>query len=298
MDIVFVGVTTASSLVHRALPAWGPLLGRALGLRGVDIGLGADDGTYARLLGELRADDGVAGAVVTSHKAAVFRAGRALFAHLDPLAVACEEVNAISRRADGLHGWARDPVSVGRVVDRIWPGAQGQVVCLGAGGTAVALAHHLFATREAVRLVCADRDHGAVENLSRLAGRPVLGYVGEGPWDDLVSAAPPGSLIVNATGLGKDRPGSPTTSQARFPRRAVLWELNYRGDLQFLNAGRAQADGSGLQVHDGWQLFCHGWAAALTVILDLPDDDELGDRFAGAAQPFRPRPVDLHRAPG
>ena len=31
--IVFVGVTTGSSLVHRALPAWQPLLGQACSLR-------------------------------------------------------------------------------------------------------------------------------------------------------------------------------------------------------------------------------------------------------------------------
>jgi shikimate 5-dehydrogenase len=285
VDIVFVGVTTGSSLVHRALPAWQGLLGSAWGLRGVDIDLGADDGTYARLLDDLRSDETVSGAVVTSHKVAVFRS---LFAHLDPLALACEEVNAIGRRDDGLHGWARDPVSVGRVVDRIWPETQGQVVCLGAGGTAVALAHHLFATRGEVQFVCADRQAGPVENLARLAARPVVSHVGDGPWDDLVSAAPPGSLIVNATGLGKDRPGSPTTSRARFPPQAVLWELNYRGDLQFLKSGRAQAGTSQLQVHDGWQLFCHGWAAPLTAILGLPDQDELGERFAKAAQSLKP----------
>jgi shikimate dehydrogenase len=290
--IVFVGVTTGSSLVHRAMPTWQPLLGSTCGLRGVDIDLGADDDSYAGLLDDLIGDDSAAGAVVTSHKVRVFQACNARFAYLDPLAVACEEINAIRRTTDGLYGWARDPVSVGRVVDRIWPDAEGQVVCLGAGGTALALARHLSTTRAAVRFVCADPNRAAVERLVRQAPRQgpisVTGHVGDGPWDDLIGAAPPGSLIVNATGMGKDRPGSPITSRSRFPSHAVIWELNYRGELEFLHQSRLQARSSQLQVHDGWQLFCHGWAAALVAVLDLPDDEQLGDRFAQAAQSLRP----------
>ena len=70
--------------------------------------------------------------------------------------------------------------------------------------------------------------------------------------------------------------------------RAVVWELNYRGDLKFLEQARTKAENSGLRIHDGWQLFCHGWAAALTTVLDIVDDDTLGDRFSVAAQTLRP----------
>ena len=48
------------------------------------------------------------------------------------------------------------------------------------------------------------------------------------------------------------------------------------------------AKDSEIQVHDGWQLFCHGWAAALSTVLDLPDDAKLGDRFAEATRSLRP----------
>ena len=88
--------------------------------------------------------------------------------------------------------------------------------------------------------------------------------------------------------MGKDRPGSPIRSQARFSAGAVVWDLNYRGELQFLSQARLQARSGQLQVHDGWQLFCHGWAAALAPILGLPDDDALGDQFAEAARSLRP----------
>jgi shikimate dehydrogenase len=229
--------------------------------------------------------------VVTSHKVRLYAAGRAEFAWLDARAIDCREVNAIRRTSEGLLGWARDPVSVGRVVDRIWPRSEGTVVCLGSGGTAVALAHHLLATRDDVRIACADPRASAVQQLVRLAPDRVVGHVGAGPWDSLVRDAEEGTLVVNATGMGKDRPGCPVTDAVEFPEGSVVWELNYRGDLQLLRLARLQARRSSLGVHDGWELFCHGWAAALTVVLDLPDDARLGDRFAEAARSVRPGPA-------
>ena len=168
--VVFAGVTTGASLVGRAFPEWQQVLGTECTVRGVDIALEADDHTYLRFLRDLLADDRVAGAVITSHKVGVFRAGRTLFAGLDPLAVACGEVNAIRRTKAGLLGWARDPISVGRVVDRIWPESEGAVVCLGAGGTARALARHMFSTRAPMPFVCADRVSSSLEHLAAIAG--------------------------------------------------------------------------------------------------------------------------------
>ena len=164
--------------------------------------------------------------------------------------------------------------------------SDGDVICLGAGGTTVALAHHLFATRPGVRFVCADRLPDAVDRVARIVGQPVAAHIGSGPWDHLIEGAPAGSFIVNATGLGKDRPGSPTSDDVQFPPSSVVWDLNYRGDLRFLQQAERQA--CLLDVHDGWELFCQGWAAALSVVLDLPDDAELGDRFREAAHHLRP----------
>jgi shikimate 5-dehydrogenase len=288
-EVWFVGVSTGGSLIHRAMPLWQASLPSECSIRGVDVDLDAPDDEYVELLDALRRDDAAAGAVVTAHKVRLFRAARAQFAFLDPIALACEEVNAIRRTGPGLRGYARDPISVGRVVDRIWPEGEGDVICLGAGGTAVALAHHLRDARGPLRFVCADRDEAALAQLARLAGRPIIGHLGEGPWDDLIAAAPPRSLVVNATGLGKDRPGSPTSDRVAFPRRAVVWELNYRGDLRFLRQAWRQARTADLAVHDGWGLFCHGWAAALGAVLDIADDANLGERFAEAAKQIRPR---------
>lgn len=224
--------------------------------------------------------------MVTSHKIALYRAARDLFAGLDDLAVACGEVNAVRRTPSGLLGFARDPVSVGRVVDRIWPAGTGdEVVCLGAGGTAVALGRHLLARPPTPRLVFTDRRAEAVAHLRATLGADVATRVGPGPWDELVANARVGALVVNATGMGKDRPGAPLSPSARFPPGAVVWELNYRGALPLLSQARTQH----VAAHDGWSLFCEGWAAALAAVLEL-DEAGLGDRFEQAASPLRPRP--------
>jgi len=78
-----------------------------------------------------------------------------------------------------------------------------------------------------------------------------------------------GSLVINATGLGKDAPGSPLTDQGVFPQRAVVWELNYRGDLVFLDQARAQEKALQLQVEDGWTYFIHGWTQVIAEVFDI-----------------------------
>jgi len=284
----FIGVSTGRSLVNAAFPLWMGDLGREIRLVGRDLPPGSPPESYRALVAGLRADPSAVGAVITTHKVAVARAAGDLIDSLDPLAAECGEVNSLLRTPRGLAGFARDPLSIGRVVDEIWPRGD-EVTCLGAGGSAIALGRHLMTRPEPpARLVFADRDESAAGHLravlspwsDRIAVR-----VGPGPWDELVAAAPPGALVVNATGLGKDRPGSPLTAGAGFPPAAVVWELNYRGDLALLRQARER----GVDAYDGWNLFCHGWAAALGPILGLPDEAATARRFAELAGPLRSR---------
>ncbi|WP_063763634.1 shikimate dehydrogenase family protein [Actinoplanes subtropicus] len=283
----FIGVSTGGSLVNAAFPVWMGDLGRDLRLVGHDLPPGSPRASCRALVAALRADQDAVGAVITTHKVAVARAAGDLIDELDPLAAECGEVNSLLRTPNGLAGFARDPLSVGRVVDEIWPRGD-EVACLGAGGSAIALGRHLMSRPEPpARLVFADRDESAAGHLRAVLSRwseRITVRVGPGPWDDLVAAAPPGSLVVNATGLGKDRPGSPLTAGAGFPPGAVVWELNYRGDLALLRQARER----GVEAYDGWKLFCHGWAAALGPILGLPDEAATARRFAELAGPLRP----------
>ena len=83
--------------------------------------------------------------------------------------------------------------------------------------------------------------------------------------DAVLTRLSPHSLVVNATGLGKDAPGSPLTSQAVFPGQAVAWDLNYRGDLVFLD----QARSAGCRTEDGWVYFLHGWTQVIAEVFDI-----------------------------
>ena len=69
--------------------------------------------------------------------------------------------------------------------------------------------------------------------------------------DKRMAALPPGAVVINATGLGKDRPGSPITDPGVFPQNGLVWELNYRGALKFLRQARLQEQRHTLTIGDG-----------------------------------------------
>jgi shikimate 5-dehydrogenase len=81
--------------------------------------------------------------------------------------------------------------------------------------------------------------------------------------DRLLAELPPGSMVVNASGLGKDRPGSPLSDQALFPQDGFVWEFNYRGELEFLAQARRQQAGRRLSLEDGLVYFIFGWALGI-----------------------------------
>ncbi|RWE90613.1 MAG: shikimate dehydrogenase, partial [Mesorhizobium sp.] len=76
-------------------------------------------------------------------------------------------------------------------------------------------------------------------------------------------------LVINATGLGKDAAGSPITDDGVFPQRGIAWDLNYRGDLIFLDQARRQQARQQLQIEDGWTYFLHGWTQVIAEVFDI-----------------------------
>jgi shikimate 5-dehydrogenase len=88
--------------------------------------------------------------------------------------------------------------------------------------------------------------------------------------DAILTTLPPASLVVNSTGMGKDRPGSPVSDAGRFPEQGVVWEFNYRGSLEFLQQARRQQAERGLVVEDGWRYFVHGWTQVIADVFDIP----------------------------
>lgn len=292
----FVGVSTGGSSIMRVFPEWARVLGLpAARLIGHDVPLDAPPERYRELVAGLKADPARLGALVTTHKVAVYAAAAGLFDELDEFAALSGEVSSISKRDGRLIGHAKDPVTAGLAIEEFlaadhFARTGGHVLCLGAGGAGTAIAWYLARrpdppARIACTDVCADRLAALRKTLAGTGLVPDTHRV-TGPADDLLAGLPPGSLVINATGLGKDRPGSPLGPSPRFPADAIAWELNYRGDLDFLHAAAAAAR-PGPAVVDGWRYFVHGWSQVIAEVFDVRLTPELVAELSRTAEAVR-----------
>jgi shikimate dehydrogenase len=274
----FIGVSTASSSIMRVFPRWREALGLGddVELVGWDLALDAPPGEHRSAVERIREDDSNLGALVTTHKLEVIRAAADLFDEVDEDARLLEEVSCISKRNGRLIGSAKDARTAAGALEAAIAanhfGAKREALILGAGGAGTAIALYLAARRadRPARVQITDTRSDRLEQARRVLaaaapGAPVESVANEttGTHEALVTELPEGSLIVNATGLGKDRPGSPLRDGTLFPRRAVAWELNYRGELDFLRQAERQAAARKLEVLDGWEYFIRGWAAVI-----------------------------------
>ncbi len=296
----FIGVTTGQSSAQRVFPRWMEALGRPdVQLKGIDCKIHDDPARYRQIVAEIKADPLALGGLITTHKVDLLDAARDLFDHLGPHALLCDEVSCLAKRDGHLWGYAIDPVADGRALDAIigpdYFGRNGrnggEVLSLGAGGAAVALALHLLekpnAADRPARFTFVDIDRARLARVETLlAGLPstidfaYLSHTRAEVNDQLLAQMPMGTVVINATGMGKDRPGSPLTDAAQFPRESVVWELNYRGELAFMQQALVQQQARQLTVADGWVAFLHGWTGVIAHVLDIEIDpatfDELG----------------------
>lgn len=300
--MLFIGVSTSGSSIFELFPRWARILGIDATIEGFDIMLGAPPEAFRTAVERVLADSATLGALVTTHKVDIYRHAGQLFEELDTNARLCREVSCISKRNGALVGHAKDPITAGRTLaeflppDR-WAGGA-HALCLGAGGAGTAIAVHLARGEAPEELVVTDTEGRRLETLraalveldaSLRVRLEQVSSVEES--DALLRHLPRGSLVVNATGLGKDAPGSPISDRAAFPERAVVWELNYRGELRFLEQARRQQDARRLEIHDGWRYFLHGWSEVIAEVFHLELTPERFDRLAEAAEPQRPVPA-------
>ncbi len=302
--MIFIGVTTGGSRIHSIFPRWAAEMGIAPAhLRGLDLPLDVQADAVRSAVRWIARSDAIRGALVTTHKIAVHRHARDLFAGFDADADRLGEVNAIVKTPAGLAGHAMDTVTAGLALDRIVPrahwgrNAEAEALVLGAGGAGLALAAQLTGrpARErpcAITLVDVDAGRLADAEAALRGGnagdivrvRQVSGADGS---DALLAGLPARSLVVNATGLGKDRPGSPFSPLARFPDEAVVWEFNYRGPRDFLVQAQSQQAEQRLTVADGWTYFLYGWAHVMAAVFGVRLDDALFDRLERATEAER-----------
>jgi shikimate 5-dehydrogenase len=298
----FVGVTTASSSIMRVFPRWAEVLRLPTRqLVGHDIPLDAPRKAYRDVTSDIKADPRHWGALVTTHKMAVFEAASDLFDDVDELAEIFGEISSVAKRGNRLTGAAKDPVTVRLALEEFlaadhFSRTGAAALVLGSGGAGSALSYVLSQRADRPsQLICTALSAGPLDHLRALheragIGREQVRYVvtsNVADVDGLLRSLPPASLVVNATGMGKDRPGSPVSDGGAFPEGAVVWDFNYRGSLDFLRQARAQAVRRRLVVEDGWRYFIHGWTEVIADVFQCEITSETVARLSRVAAEVR-----------
>jgi shikimate 5-dehydrogenase len=157
-----------------------------------------------------------------------------------------------------------------------------------------------FATRHPVndrprRIVVVNRSQGRLDGLKELVCKLPKSSVefdfvlNSDPQmnDRLMEDLPAHSMVINATGMGKDTPGSPISNMGVFPADGIAWELNYRGELDFLQQAQAQEKSRRLTIEDGWYYFLLGWSQIVGTVFDVPITPEVFKRLTESAESIR-----------
>lgn len=282
----FIGVTTTKSSIMKVFPAWAAHLGLDAQLKGIDFAPNSDPKDYLGAVSFIKSDPLSLGALVTTHKVNLLKASRDLFDDLDPYAQTLHEISSISKRGDRLAGHAKDPISAGAAYEAIvpevhWASTGGEMLILGSGGSSLALTLYLHNKAAdggdvPAKIIVTARRDTSLDEMRTVHGDigfniPVAYRLAPTPQeaDAVVAELPAGSMVINATGLGKDGPGSPVSDAVKYPQDTLIWEFNYRGDLVFLDQANAQAEASNLTVVDGWVYFIHGWTRVIAEVFDI-----------------------------
>ena len=143
----FIGVTTGQSMIMRLFPIWAEVLGiQRTRMHGVDLPPGVKGQEIRETIQELRENSDDLGALVTTHKLAVWEEASDLFAKVDEHATRLQEISCISKDKNGkLIGHAKDPITSGKAMEYIlgknhWqahPKAEAMVLGCGGAGTAI-----------------------------------------------------------------------------------------------------------------------------------------------------------------
>ncbi len=300
----FIGVTTGSSSINKVFPLWMKELDRPeIVLEGVDCKIHDEAEVYRQAVAQIKYDPNSLGALVTTHKIDLYNAAKDMFDYFDPYSEVTGELSSISKRDKNLEGHAKDPITAGLSLDHIidsgyFAQTGGDVLCLGAGGSAVATLLHLINKPDKRdrpnRFICINRsqprlDHmrAMVETLDTDIKVDYIQNNNPRVNDAHIGQLPQHSIVINATGMGKDHPGSPITDDCLFPLNGISWEFNYRGELDYLHQSLRQTESRNLRVEDGWVYFIHGWTAVIFQVLHLEMTSELFDRLDKAASTVR-----------
>lgn len=301
----FIGVTTSKSSIMKVFPEWAKYLN--LGdcpIVGIDCKWHDEREVYRQVVSFVKSDEFSLGGLVTTHKIDLLAACHDIFDELGSYAELLGEVSCISKRDGKLRGHAKDPITSGLSLETFmpksyWKNSGAEMCLLGAGGSSLALITYFMKSKpqeEWPSKICVtNRSTPRLEEMKRIhkeinPGIEIEYFHCPAPEenDKVVSQLKPGSLVINATGLGKDAPGSPVTNAVQFPQNGFVWEFNYRGNLVFLDQANSQKQEKKLTIEDGWLYFIHGWTQVIAEVFNIfipaegPKFDKLSEIAANA----------------
>lgn len=300
----FIGVTTTKSSIMKVFPLWAEELGlKDAIIKGIDIEIHADPQKYRDTVEFIKNDKLSLGALVTTHKIDLYNAARGSFEYLDTYAEMFEELSSISKKDGRLEGYAKDPISSGLAMENFipenfWKEYGGEVLIMGAGGSALAIGSYLMKKEHGdnipSKIIITNRSQERLDSAKAKLDGMHPGVKLEyylcpeaKDNDEVMKNMKPYSLIINATGLGKDRPGSPLTDKGLFPDNSLVWELNYRGDLKFMVQAQEQKEKRNLFIEDGWIYFIHGWTQVIAEVFHVDIKGEKLHRLEKLANSLR-----------
>lgn len=300
----FIGVTTTKSSIMKVFPLWAEELGlKDAIIKGIDIEIHADPQKYRDTVEFIKNDKLSLGALVTTHKIDLYNAARGSFEYLDTYAEMFEELSSISKKDGRLEGYAKDPISSGLAMENFipenfWKEHGGEVLIMGAGGSALAISSYLMKKEHGdnipSKIIITNRSRERLDSAKAKLDGMHPGVKLEyylcpeaKDNDEVMKNMKPYSLIINATGLGKDRPGSPLTDKGLFPDNSLVWELNYRGDLKFMVQAQEQKEKRNLFIEDGWIYFIHGWTQVIAEVFHVDIKGEKLHRLEKLANSLR-----------
>lgn len=299
--IYFIGVTTGSSSIMKVFPKWAKALNlKDAVIKGMDFRPHSDPESYREAVEFIKNDPLSLGALVTTHKIDLYNSCKDQFDYIDPFARQLGEVSSISKKDGKLCAHAKDPISSGLALEsfipaNFWNDFGGDVLLLGAGGSSLAMSVYFtqekFGSNVPPHIIIANRSQPRLDSarqiLANLNPRTKFDFIlNPTPADNdkTLASLKPHSLIVNATGLGKDAPGSPLTDGCRFPKDSYVWEINYRGDLIFKEQAQRQAAEQNLCVEGGWTYFIHGWTQVISEVFHIEIKGELLEQLSDIAK--------------
>jgi shikimate 5-dehydrogenase len=299
--LYFIGVTTEKSSIMKVFPKWADALGlKNTVIKGIDFAPHSPAADYRKAVDFIKNDPLSLGALVTTHKIDLFDTCKDMFDYVDPFAEKLGEVSSISKKNGKYCAHAKDPISSGLALENFvpanyWADFDGDVLLIGAGGSSLAMsvyfAQEKFGNNVPKKITIANRSvprldsaKDILEGINSKISFEFIHTPTPADNDKVLASLKPHSLVVNATGLGKDGPGSPLTDNCVFPQDSLVWEINYRGNLVFMDQALKQKDSRNLHVEDGWIYFIHGWTQVIAEVFHISIEGELLQKLSDIAK--------------